>query len=516
MGVQDVVARLNKSKSTNTATIKTTIPPLPKKKSTAPIVNNHKMFPPSPAVSPTSTINSSSSSTTTTNSKSIASMLQKFGQPAPTSAKKPTTTTSKPIAPRQSTSTAPKSFTTISPRQSTSTVPKSSTTTSPRQSTTTASTKQSTPITKQSTSSTSTTSITEKPIPTTKKPTITKEEPKLPTPPESPVITIKEKPSNVTQPSLNTLLLGFDSTSSEIIDLFQSLVDQNTAAQEQIEALKKDVEKYASDATKVRDYEIRVGYLALKLEQVSEERDYFERELNELAITTNNNKKSSIVSPLSPAVSQIGEKQRDIIMEEEQKLQNLNNDAYMADILGVYEEISDGSDELQIFDENSQSQQQQQQEEIEILNDKLMECDRGVQITLMKYVQDLETQRLEVKALKEVVHKQDELITKLETKLRQNPDELLKEQVEVQRVELENKRELLAQLLNEREDLLRRLNSSNPRNSSLRRSSIELISNMTQRPTSYSSIASSSGGQGRGSPPLTAPPKQPLPPLPLS
>ncbi|OAD01221.1 hypothetical protein MUCCIDRAFT_156745 [Mucor lusitanicus CBS 277.49] len=169
---------------------------------------------------------------------------------------------------------------------------------------------------------------------------------------------------------------------------------------------------------------------------------------------------------------------------------------------------------MQLFDEQSASQIQSQQEEIEILNDKLIECDRGVQITLMKYVADLETQRLEAKALKQVVKKQDELITKLEAKIKEipeNPDALLKEQVEVQRVELENKRELLAQLLNEREDLLRRLNS-NQRNSVLRRSSIELLTNIiNNRPASYSSVASSSG---RGTPPLTAPPKQPLPPLP--
>lgn len=488
MGVQDVVARLNKSKSSNTATIKTTMPT--NKKNMTSIVD--KTFPPSPAVSPTSTINNSS--TTTTNSNNIASMLQKFGQPPsiPTPRKhipKVKQSTEQFTTTKQSTATLPmaKSSTPIAP------IPKKSTTTMPSAT-------------------------------TTKKPTITKEESKLPTPPESPVIAIKEKPSNVTQPSLNSLLLGFDTTSNEIIELFQNLIEQNTAAEEKIESLKKDVEKYASDATKVRDYEIRVEYLALKLEQVSEERDYFEKELNELATNGNKSqKKSSIVSLPSPAISQILEKQQDIIIEEEQQLHNQNNDDYMAGILGVYEEISDdddeegGSDELQIFDEHSQSQQQQQQEEIDILNDKLIECDRGVQIALMKYVQDLETQRLETKALKEVVQKQDELITKLETKLQttsENSDELLKEQVEVQRVELENKRELLAQLLNEREDLLRRLNSNNPRNSSLRKSSIELIPQMTQRPTSYSSIASSSGGQGRGSPPLTAPPKQPLPPLP--
>ncbi|KAK4517201.1 uncharacterized protein ATC70_000533 [Mucor velutinosus] len=438
MGVQDVVARLNKSKSANTSKPTSSIPPVPKRKIVMTV--DDKRLPPSPAMSPTSTIASSSrKDENPPTANGIASMMQRFEQKSPL----PTTTTT------------------------------------------------------TATTTTTTTTTT-----------------KLPSPPESP--SPQQNKLNVTQkPRDAHSLFKFDATASEIVDLFQSLLDQNAAAEEYIKTLKQDVEKYASDATKVRDYEIRVEYLALKLEQVSEERDYFEKELNELA---HKQKQTTVMSsPLSPAYSQIG--QRDIVIEDEQKLQSQNNDAYMADLLNVYEEISDqddheGGDDMQLFDEQSASQIQSQQEEIEILNDKLIECDRGVQITLMKYVADLETQRLEAKALKQVVKKQDELITKLETKIKEvpeNPDELLKEQVEVQRVELENKRELLAQLLNEREDLLRRLNS-NQRNSVLRRSSIELLTNIiNNRPASFSSVASSSG---RGTPPLTAPPKQPLPPLP--
>ncbi|KAL9538521.1 hypothetical protein MBANPS3_010868 [Mucor bainieri] len=426
MGVQDVVARLNKSKSANASKPTSTIPPVPKRKMVMTV--DDKRLPPSPAMSPTSTINSTSTSKRddhTPTASGIASMMQRFEQTSPL------TTT------------------------------------------------------------------------------------KLPSPPESP--SQQQNKLNVTQkPRDAHALFKFDATASEMVDLFQTLLDQNAAAEEYIKTLKQDVEKYASDATKVRDYEIRVEYLALKLEQVSEERDYFEKELNELAHKQKQQQQQQqntaiMSSPMSPAFSQID--QRDIVIEDEQKLQSQNNDAYMADLLNVYEEISDqddhegGGDDMQLFDEQSASQIQSQQEEIEILNDKLIECDRGVQITLMK---------LEAKALKQVVKKQDELITKLETKIKEtpaeSPDELLKEQVEVQRVELENKRELLAQLLNEREDLLRRLNS-NQRNSLLRRSSIELLTNIinNNRPASFSSVASSSG---RGTPPLTAPPKQPLPPLP--
>lgn len=448
MGVQDVVARLNKSKSATTTT--TTTQPQPPKRKMLVIGNNNnenKILPPSPASSPTNSIQKQD---TPNNNKNIANILQKFGQPP--------TYTSRPIT-----------------------------------------------------------------TPTTTTTTITA------TPPESPTTTAVTPPQqqsikkNVTPTKFDHHKV--DVTLNEIEDLYQKLVDQNKAAEEYIEKLQKDVEKYASDATKVRDYEIRVEYLALKLEQVSEERDMFEKELRELQLKNNSSKQHKAAAadgsaPMSPAYTY----QHDIVIEEEQKLHNQNNDAYMADILNVYEEISERSededgegDHMQIFEgeegedhiiEDIQSQSQQHQQD----------CDRGMQMAIVKYVTDLETQKLETKALKEVVKKQDELITKLENKVKAaessstaaaaGDDELLKEQVEVQRVELENKRELLAQLLNEREDLLRRLNS-NQRKS--RRSSIELISHMLKdnRPASYCSISS-----GRGTPPLTAPPKQPLPPLP--
>ncbi|KAG2236386.1 hypothetical protein BDF21DRAFT_431052 [Thamnidium elegans] len=382
MGVQDVVARLNKSKSATTVTKRSIIPPVPKRK-IAPTIEN-KMFPPSPVDTPTSFIHQKD--------HNISPLLNKFNQP-------PT-----------------------------------------------------------------------RPIITTA------------TPPESPV---KSQQFDYNQ---------FDTTASEIVDIFQTLLDQNKSAQETINKLKQDVEKYSSDSTKVRDYEIRVEYLALKLEQVSEERDYYEKELEQ-----------NIQQQQKQQNIQKQQRQSDIVLEDEQKLHEENNNAYMEDILNVYEEISDQSedegDELQLFDQDSSTQPNQ-------LNQQ--DCDRGIQMTIMKYVTDLETQRLEVKALKQVVKKQDELITKLEIKLSiESSDELLQEQVQLQKIELDNKRELLSQLLNEREDLLRRINTSNHR-----RSSIDMISNImisnNKRPDSYSSISSS----GRGTPPLTAPPRQPLPPLP--
>jgi hypothetical protein len=121
------------------------------------------------------------------------------------------------------------------------------------------------------------------------------------------------------------------------------------------------------------------------------------------------------------------------------------------------------------------------------------------------------------------MQKQDTLIKRLEVKLSVEPDELLKEQVKVQSIELENKRKLLSQLLNEREELKRKLADNNrpyiPINQE--RASIDVLLDITnsidfKRPNSYMSIDSSStcSTTGRGTPPLTNPPKHPLPPLP--
>jgi hypothetical protein len=430
MGVQDVVARFNKSKSATTITNanadnnKKILPP-PKRKVITTIDN--KIFPPSPASSPTSTIHKSSSTSTTGSNNSIASMLQKFNQPL-----LPTPTNTPPKSPRQQ----------QQPQQQT--------------------------ITSHSTTTPVTTTATR--ITTTKK-----------------IVTPKlldyEK---------------FDITAIEIEDLFQSLLDQNKAAEEYIEKLTVDVEKYKSDSTKVRDYEIRVEYLALKLEQVSEERDFYEKELLELQQQSNNTKKKQqnneiTESPMSPAYTY----QQDIVIEDEEKLQKQNNDAYMEDILNVYEEISE-EDNMTYEDRLLEEEQSQSQQQIE--------CDKGMQMAIVKYITDLEQEKLETKRLKVLVKKQDELIFKLEESKLTTP--LLKEQVEVQKFELDNKRELLSQLLNERQDLLNRLNY---------RKSLILLEDFdsnSNRPTSYSSVNSAGNNRVGSPPPLTASPKQPLPSLP--
>ncbi|KAI8378205.1 hypothetical protein EDC96DRAFT_493936 [Choanephora cucurbitarum] len=452
MGVQDVVARLNKSKSASN-TSKSPNGQALKKKIIMPSSHESNKFPPSPIPSPTSTMHShtnqsasNSSNNAISGSGNIASMLQKFGQPTQSLSKQ-----SKPVP--QSTVSSPQ------PQQK-------------------------------------------------------QQQPKLPTPPESPVNSLQQnqrpqqrKIAVAPMNRNNDPYIKFDTAADELISLFQSLLDKNAAHEEYIKKLEQEVEHHVSAATKVRDYEIRVEYLALKLEQVSEERDYFEKELNELADKSSRqsdssaNSSSSSIAKSSSDLDERHFESRQNMTEEEERLQKQNNDAYIADILNVYEEMSIKEDETA-------------QEHLE---QQLIEYDKGVQMAIASYVSNLEAERLETKNLQEIVLKQDELITKLEQKLEESSDELLKEQVEVQRIELENKRELLAQLLNEREDLLRRLNSRK------RRSSIELISNMLQsdiviNTNNHRNSCSSSSSKisNRGTPPLTAPPKQPLPPLPAA
>ncbi|KAI8387034.1 hypothetical protein BD560DRAFT_383548 [Blakeslea trispora] len=460
MGVQDVVARLNKSKSANNPSKNNGGQAL-KKKIVMPSSHESNKFPPSPIPSPTSTMHNYTSQNTSSSSinnsgavfgsGNIASMLQKFGQPV------------QPL-PKQHKSIPQSAVSTQQPSM---------------------------------------------------QPQHNRAQSKPLTPPESPVNSLQQQQQQQQQrpqqrkitvapiDKSNDSYIKFDTVADELVTLFQDLLDQNAANEEYIKKLEQDVEQHASAATKVRDYEIRVEYLALKLEQVSEERDYFEKELNELANNSSRQTGSTINSPTSSTIKSRletgpyqSEIQQDIIIEEEQSLQKQNNDAYIADILHVYEEMSMGDEAMQ-----------------EDVEQQLVDCDKGVQMAIASYVSSLEIERLETRNLQKIVIKQDELITKLEHKLEESSDELLKEQVEVQRIELENKRELLSQLLNEREDLLRRLNSQK------RRSSMELISNMLQPDTiSYSNSHrnSCSSASSRGTPPLTAPPKQPLPPLPAT
>ncbi|KAI9278020.1 hypothetical protein BY458DRAFT_554036 [Sporodiniella umbellata] len=249
----------------------------------------------------------------------------------------------------------------------------------------------------------------------------------------------------------------FDVVAEEILGHYQRLLEKYNESQEHVQRLESEMEKHASASTKVRDFEIRVKYLSQKLEQKSDERDYFEQELK---------RQMNQSAPLSPAFSQ-------------EQLDRNKSDTFLADLVNVYEESPEDKMQMAAYD-------------------------RTVQTMVAKYVNDIEMQRLESKALMEVVEKQDELIKRLEIKNKENTDHLLlKEQMEVQRIELESKRELLSQLQNEREKWIREYHQYK------RRSSIEMLTDKIAQLSRPSSISS-----GRGSPPLTAPPRHPLPPLP--
>ncbi|KAL1933178.1 hypothetical protein VTP01DRAFT_8856 [Rhizomucor pusillus] len=188
----------------------------------------------------------------------------------------------------------------------------------------------------------------------------------------------------------------------------------------------------------------------------------------------------------------------------------------------------------------------------------LADVEKGAQIMLARQARDLETERLQTRALKQVIFKQDKLVTALEARLSQQRREasdksaLLMEQLDLQRIELEDKQALLAKLLDEKEELLLRLtmtNKNNPisysacnaANTSIKmgrrcsasiRSSIDVLAEMIEsdirfadvtakQPTSRSSTSSRgsssfavSDSSRPMSPPLSGPPRDPLPPLP--
>ncbi|ORZ04490.1 hypothetical protein BCR42DRAFT_429173 [Absidia repens] len=310
-----------------------------------------------------------------------------------------------------------------------------------------------------------------------------------------------------------------DMHAEELTALYQDVLDKLATANETIVKLESDVEIYACDSTKVRDYEIRVEYLAQKLEQVSDERDSFEQEL----MSYKNRPGNSLDTPVSacfPAQdndvvdkndtpSPLPAPQNEPASVQEQQQQQ--DETYFDDLLDAYEETDD-----------------HHQEHLEEQMAKMQaEYDQGMKMAMESYVADLARQRLENKTLQTMVQKQEELIHELEGQqqqqqqqpVRDNEDEnaLLHQQVELQQIELESKRDLLTQLLNER-------NNSKPSF----RSSIDLLADMakdntnptTPLPKSPGSIRSlnkyyhQARDTGRSTPPPFAPPRTPLPPLP--
>ncbi|KAI7885317.1 hypothetical protein K492DRAFT_190981 [Lichtheimia hyalospora FSU 10163] len=171
-----------------------------------------------------------------------------------------------------------------------------------------------------------------------------------------------------------------------------------------------------------------------------------------------------------------------------------------------------------------------------IVKKQLLAMEKGAQSVFERQARDLENERKQTRTLTEVVHKQEELIAALEGKVSSAQCErdellLLQEQVELQQLEIKDKRNLLTRLLEEREEIFKLLRSQqNHPNGSMRSTSADLPSSerlhhrhLLSRASSpalrqTALVRSSSGLLSRPTspPPLTAPPRDPLPPLPKS
>ncbi|ORX62423.1 hypothetical protein DM01DRAFT_1331847 [Hesseltinella vesiculosa] len=328
-----------------------------------------------------------------------------------------------------------------------------------------------------------------------------------------------------------------DMIAEELVQLYQDLLDKHDHDQLTIKKLQLDVEIFEGDSTKVRDYEIRVEYLAQKLEQITEEKEAAERELLEYK-----KQASSLVTPLSPEFDPEDYLQHPSGEDEDIKLQlpptdNQDNahpppeedDGYFDGILDAYDE----PDREETHDQ-------------EVVEQQMLEYEQGMQRAMQQYVLDLERQRLLNRQLQSVIDKQDKLISTLEgnrpASVVNNPKQdqqeseeiLLRQQVDLQRIELESKRDLLTQLLNEREELLKSVHGSQSTDSvhplyrhNSNRSSIDILAELAQVPN-----ARDENGEGEARRPArnnaaaaaaidrkqspTPPPRTPLPPVPMT
>lgn len=324
---------------------------------------------------------------------------------------------------------------------------------------------------------------------------------------------------------------NIDMMIEELTIMYQQSLDDCKEAQQQLQQLQSEAETYETDSTKVRDYEIRVEYLAQKLEQVSDERDALEQELAGYRANRNN-----LETPVSPVfqhrLSDIFDKRSSADQQEEQHENDESNSEFMHGLLDAYEE-----EEEQEEQEPSMSPE----EHIKYLQEQLKASDIGTKMAVQQYLAELEKERTETKALRDIVRKQEELIATLESKMntpsttpvvsrpprkaslasptytkpnasqaspppplpnQSSVERQLREQLESQRLELEDKRALLTQLLNEREDILKKAKMSG-NGGRPGASSFDLLAELA-RPLD----------NGRNTPPPTAPPRDPLPPVP--
>lgn len=309
----------------------------------------------------------------------------------------------------------------------------------------------------------------------------------------------------------------------ELTALYQEALDNYESAKVTITKLEADVEVYACDSTKVRDYEIRVKYLAQKLEQVSEERDLLEQELAAL-------KEQHTTTPAAQPTQDDNEHVETgnvvKIMQEQQV-----DDAYYDEILDAYEEHRS-----QENDNNIDLQQKQHNEQRVMMEQMLAEYDQGMKMAMETYVADLEKKRLENKTLQSMVKKQDELIKKLENQCSNTsrpstpqPTPTADQQYPLHQQQQQSKQQ------SDRTKKFNNEHRSQPKQqpklqSSPYRSSIDVLEEIAKADRIPSSIPATirstpspqphpyhhQRDTGRSTPPPFAPPRTPLPPLPTS
>ncbi|KAJ8662444.1 hypothetical protein O0I10_002138 [Lichtheimia ornata] len=341
---------------------------------------------------------------------------------------------------------------------------------------------------------------------------------------------------------------------NELTCMYETIMQQYQAAQTTIEQLQtKEGMIITKDSnvmsSQIRDYEIRIQYLSDKLEQMSQEHEELEQQLASYRSHQDNDHHLEDAS-----------KQRRITVETNTTRSDQPDDFWNC-LLDTYDKssVSTGCTSARTSNENDEETMSCDKEVVvtvdheQLLSIKkqMSALERGAHMMFELQAGELESERIQTRALTEVVRKQDKLIAALESQLsstqRSNDQLLLQEQMELQRIELEDKRALLARLLDEREDLLKRTTTTtsppcktpNRSRSASVRSSIDILSEMsrtdsTGHPLSRASCSSLRQQQqqqqqqlastrsslstslhlGRSTPPLTAPPRDPLPPLP--
>ncbi|KAI9314318.1 hypothetical protein BX666DRAFT_2029841 [Dichotomocladium elegans] len=350
-----------------------------------------------------------------------------------------------------------------------------------------------------------------------------------------------------------TLTHNTDGIIHDLIHMYQDSLDQYQAAQDTVQQMQQVNEREQqhsignksseSDRALIRDYEIRIRYLSEKVERLSAESDDLERQLA-LYRGSHGNAHTAMIThaihtPMAPVLANqrsSDDKQRRATLETKSTRQSNRSEDFWNCLLDSYEkEDSVGTTitmDGDVHDDRISIDKEAISEELLFVQKQVVELEKGARLMFEQQARELHNERSQNRQLSKIIEKQNHLIHILEEKLgavEYKKDQfLLQEQIELQQIELEDKRALLGRLLDEREEILQhhhqRINPNRSRSASVR-SSIDILSEMskTESNSKYSLSRTSSSSlqhsihcstHGRSTPPLTAPPRDPLPPLP--